>query len=76
MKQSDIKIGHSYTDGKGNVRKVIGRPFMFNSYYLRFRIIATAVNRKRNVNYETINYEWDITLASFARWAKSEVTEE
>jgi hypothetical protein len=63
MKSSDIQVGKTYTDGQGNVRRVIEwAPFCG----VRYRQVV-AVSRPYRTGWEYI-----ASRAEFAAWAKAE----
>lgn len=66
MKTADIKIGRSYSNGKGRTRKVLD----IGDYPLY------PGQRDRNcVLYEYDGLKLHMTLVSFANWAKMEVSD-
>lgn len=77
MKKSAIEVGKSYTDGKGNIRRVIGAGPEFVLYSgqenhdcLRYVVIA----KKRGPHL--IGEKHNSTRESFASWAKEEIAED
>lgn len=77
MRKYQIRIGRRYTDGKGNVREVVGVGPQFTLYNgqaetdnLRYRLV-----RKVRGPF-TVGAERNSTRASFAAWAKGDVTPE
>lgn len=74
MKKQQIELGKQYTDGKGNVREVIGvgpqfvlYPGQTESYNLRYKLI------KKFKGPHVVGSCRNCTRASFAAWAKHEV---
>jgi hypothetical protein len=74
MKKSEITTGKTYTDKKGNVRRVIAEGVDYILYpgqketdNLCYRLIAKA--RGPGI----IGWEYNSTRASFAAWAKAEI---
>ncbi|MGH8465705.1 MAG: hypothetical protein ACRER5_16300 [Pseudomonas sp.] len=72
MKKSDIALGNAYTDGKGNVRKVIGVGPQFVLYdgqsetdNLRYEVVLRKTGTRR------VGTQGNSTRASFASWAKA-----
>ena len=58
MRQSDIKVGRCYTNGKGTVRKVLD---------VRLNEVSFIIVKGRNSPFPYIFKD------NFARWAKAEV---
>lgn len=76
MKKSEIAVGKSYSNGKGRIRKVIdiGPQYKFYDQQecdenLRYEIVQDGSKSNR-----TAGEQANMTVASFAAWAKLEVT--
>ena len=74
MRRQQIQLDRSYTDGKGNVRLVIGVGEQYKLYpsqqdcdNLRYRVV------KKWRGPHMVGDEHNSTRASFAKWAKGEV---
>lgn len=74
MKKTDIKVGETYTDGKGNQRLVLAEgaahasmTSQFDQDCVRYRVTA----KKSGPNL--LNGEYSSTRTSFASWAKVRV---
>jgi hypothetical protein len=74
MRRQQIQLNRSYTDGKGNVRLVIGvgeqyklYPHQQNCDNLRYRVV------KKWRGPRMVGDECNSTRISFAKWAQSEV---
>lgn len=71
MKKQKIQNGRKYTDGKGNVREIIGsgKPYFgqHDSDVVRFKVL------KKFKGPQIVGREYDATRTSFAAWAKSEI---
>lgn len=74
MRKQDIKLGHSYTDGKGNVRRVIDEgphcrlyKTVENEDGIRYRVTRKGKRSPRKVGDAVNN-----TRASLAAWARYE----
>ena len=74
MKKSEIKLGSIYSDGKGNVREIVGvGPYLLypgqeNTDCVRYKLVA-----KRLGPYP-VGAERNCTRQSFATWAKELVS--
>ena len=75
MRKSEIKIGGVYSNGKGRIRKVIGIGPQYKFYEgqecienLRYEIVNDG--SKKNL---TAGEQCNMTVASFASWAKEQV---
>lgn len=74
MKKSEIKLGRVFTDGKGNVREIVGvGPYLLydgqqNTDCVRYKIIT----KKRGPH--SVGAERNSTRISFASWAKELVS--
>lgn len=75
MKKSEITIGKSYSNGKGRVRKVIdiGSQYKFydsqeSTENMRYEIVQDGSKNNR-----TAGQQGNMTLASFASWAKEQL---
>lgn len=73
MKRSEIKIGKSYSNGRGRVRKVVGVGPQYKLYSgqadgecLCYEIVKDG--SKKNL---TAGKRYNMTISSFATWAKS-----
>lgn len=80
MKKSDIMIGLCYTNGKGRVRKVLdrtqdGKYVLYNGQLDIDCVLYEIVNDGSKKNLTT-GKTGVMSTASFASWAKSEVTNE
>lgn len=77
MNTKDIKIGKTYTDGKGGQRQVIGEGPELKHY--SHSVIADNIRIKviKRSSHDTssmkVGDERNIPRASFANWAKSVV---
>lgn len=71
MKKSEIQAGQSYTDGKGNVRKVIaeGPENVLYDGQMETDNIRYCILAKKRGPYR-IGSEHNSTRSSFAAWAK------
>lgn len=74
MKTSEIKVGRTYTDGKGAIRLVTGEGRLFKLYQgqastdcLQYKLLA----KKRGPH--PVGSVCNSTRAAFASWAKEEV---
>ena len=75
MRKAEIKVNKTYTDGKGNVRLVVGKgpaytlcgPNQTDKDCVRYRLI------RKKLGPGKVGEEYDTTRASFARWAKGRV---
>ena len=72
MKKNEIQIGASYTNGKGRIRKVIGIGPQYKFYdgqvcteNLRYEVVNDGSKNNR-----TAGGQGNMTVASFAAWAK------
>lgn len=72
MKKNEIQIGASYSNGKGRIRKVIGIGPQYKFYdgqacteNLRYEVINDGSKNNR-----TAGEQGNMTVASFAAWAK------
>lgn len=75
MKKCDIKIGHTYSNGKGRLHKVvdIGPRYKFydgQGCYENMRYEIVKDGSKKNL---TAGTQGNMTLAAFAAWCKEEV---
>lgn len=77
MKKTEIKIGHVYTNGRGRTRKIIDMGPQYKYYpeqeseeNVRYEILCDG--SKKNA---TRGQQCNMTLASFASWAKEDVTD-
>lgn len=73
MRTANIKVGHSYTNGKGTIRKVIAEGSEYVSH--------TGQTDCDCVRYEVIagrhkGMQANMTRNSFAKWAKAAIKEE
>ena len=75
MKVSDIRLGASYSNGKGRIRKVIHMGPQYKLYdaqmcteNLRYVVVSDGTKKNRTAGEES-----NMTVASFARWAKEQV---
>ena len=74
MKKTDIKLGRMFTDGVGNIRKIVGvGPYILydgqqNTDCVRYKLIA-----KRLGPY-SVGSERNCTRQAFAAWAKKLVS--
>lgn len=75
MKRSEIMVGKSYSNGKGRVRKVIaiGPEYKFYEAQecddnLRYEVVSDGSKKNR-----TCGEQSNMTVSSFASWAKEEV---
>ena len=80
MKKSDIMIGLCYTNGKGRVRKVLdrtqdGKYKLYDGQMDTGCVLYEIVNDGSKNNL-TAGKTGVMPAASFASWAKSEVTHE
>lgn len=70
MKQSEIKIGGIYTDGKGNIRKIsqMAPSILYSCVRVKvkFRVLQKA---RSNL---MLGDEYWCSLKSFAGWARNE----
>ncbi len=78
MRKKDIKFGHSYADGKGNVRKVIDEGAhcllyegVENKDGVRYRVTRKGRRSPKNTGYES-----NSTRASLAAWARYKCDEQ
>ncbi len=85
MKKSEIKIGSSYTNGKGSIRKVIDAGEQFSLYPGQaetdnIRYLLVSRNIKTGNGSNVVGQEYNCTRVSFATWAKettmAEITKE
>ena len=73
MKKSEIKLGETYSDRKGGIRRIVGvGPYTLydgqaDTNCVRYRIMA------KKLGPHPIGYERNCTLISFAAWAKEKV---
>ncbi len=81
MKKSEIKVGRRYRDNKHMVREVVAEgpqyvlyPSQDESDCLRFRVVAKPKHRFGGGSL-IVGREYNCTRASFAAWAKEDVTE-
>lgn len=72
MKRNEIKIGKSYSNGRGRVRKVVGVGPQYKLYSgqadgecLCYEIVQDG--SKKNL---TAGEQHNMTISSFASWAK------
>lgn len=77
MRKNDIKLGHSYSDGKGNVRKVIDEGAHCKLYETVENVdgVRYRVTCKGRRSPKSIGYESNSTRASLAAWARCECDE-
>lgn len=75
MKKSEIKIGCTYSNGRGRLRKVIALGPQYKLYdgqgcdeNLQYEVINDGTKKNR-----TAGERHNMTLASFASWCKEEV---
>lgn len=71
MKKKDIVLNGVYTDGKGNVRKVIaiGAEYtLYNGQYENDNLRYLIISKKRGPFM--VGGKYNSTKASFASWAK------
>ena len=75
MKKSEIRIGHTYSNGRGWERRVIDFGPQYKLYdgqesleNLRYEVVKDGSVRNR-----TMGAEHNMTLAAFAAWAKEEI---
>ena len=75
MKKSEIRIGHTYSNGRGRERRVIDIGPQYKSYgeqesveNLRYEVVKDGSVRNR-----TMGSEHNMTITEFAAWAKVEV---
>ena len=74
MKKSEIKLGSIYSDGKGNIRKIVGvGPYLLypgqeNTDCVRYKLIA------KRLGPHLVGSEQNCTKQSFATWAKKLVS--
>ena len=75
MKQNEIKIGKTYSNGKGRSRKVIDMGSQYKLYdsqtstdNLLYEIVTDG--SKKNT---TAGQRHPMTMAAFASWAKEEI---
>ncbi len=71
MKQSEIRVGHRYTDGKGRERYIVENASA--SYFGSGRIDHDCVAYCKIQNDIAVHGRHVETRAAFARWAKEEV---
>ena len=76
MKKSEIRIGHTYSNGRGQERRVIDIGPQYKLYdaqesveNMRYEVVKDGSVRNR-----TMGAEHNMTLAAFAAWAKEEVS--
>ena len=76
MKKSEIRIGHTYSTGRGRERRVIDIGPQYKLYdaqesveNMRYEVVKDGSVRNR-----TMGAEHNMTLAAFAAWAKEEVS--
>lgn len=76
MKKSEIKIGCTYSNGRGRERKVIDIGPQYKLYdgqesadNLRYEVVKDGSARNR-----TAGMQHNMTLAAFAAWAKEMVS--
>lgn len=77
MKTQDIQVGHIYHDGKQGLREVLA----ISSETVRYRLLASKVEREFRPGasaqwHSLLGGESEITLQSFAAWAKAGYTPE
>ena len=74
MRKSDIRVGQTYTDGKGNVRKVLAEgpqfvlwPSQTDTDAVQYRVVAKKLGPWQ------VGHVRNVTRLGFATWAKEEV---
>lgn len=75
MKMNEIKVGFSYSNGKGRIRRVIAMGPQYKLFdgqmcaeNLRYVVVSDGTKKSRTAGEES-----NMTVASFARWAKEQV---
>lgn len=77
MKRDALQVGKSYTDGRGNVRHIIGSGPAFKLYSSQADTDCLRYRQEAKVSGPNLlGHEYNSTRTSFAAWAKSEVHEE
>lgn len=78
MKKSEIQVGKTYSNGRGRERKVVGIGPEYKFYdrvvseeNMRYEVVKDGSKSNR-----TAGEQGNMTLASFASWAKEIVEEE
>jgi len=75
MKKSEIKLGSIYTNGRGNIREIVGvGPYLLYSGQedtdcVRYKLLA------KSSGPNLVGSERNCTKQSFATWAKELVSE-
>ena len=76
MKKSEIRIGHTYSNGRGRERRVSDIGPQYKLYdaqesveNMRYEIIKDGSKENR-----TAGKQYNMTLAAFAAWAKEMVS--
>lgn len=75
MKQSEIILNHSYSNGKSNSSEV--HRDIVNIYYDEYKNRYWVTYKVTYINGEVgliENLRFNVLLKSFARWAKQDVT--
>lgn len=75
MKKSDIKIGRSYSNGKGKIRRVVDIGPQYKLYdlqecceNLRYEIVSDGTKNNR-----AAGEQHNMTIAAFASWCREEI---
>jgi hypothetical protein len=76
MRKEDVIVGKTYTDGKGNVRKVLaaGPEFVLYPTQIEKDNLRYQITAKKSGPYRFGDLR-NSTRVSFANWAKEEVEE-
>jgi len=74
MKKSEIVLGHTYTNGKGRIRKVIaeGAEYRCSDFALDYDCIRYEVVDDGTKKNRTAGQQFNMTRRAFAQWAKTD----
>ena len=75
MKKSEIKVGYSYSNGKGRVRKVIdiGPEYKLYSHQMDDECLCYEIVQDGTKKNLTAGKQCSMTVVSFAAWAKEKL---